>query len=99
VVSWDDPLDDIELHALTVTAGGKRIARFGADSLRRATEADRVPRRNGVLVDGTAGQTYLSLRLNGLQRGRIHLRFAGADLHGDARERVITQITESRRRR
>jgi hypothetical protein len=99
VVSWDDPLDDIELHALTVTAGGKRIARFGADSLRRATEADRVPRRNGVLVDGTAGHTYLSLRLNGVQRGRIHLRFAGADLHGDARERVITQITESRRRR
>jgi hypothetical protein len=99
VVSWDDPLDDIELHALTVTAGGKRVARFGADSLRRATEADRVPRRNGVLVDGTAGHTYLSLRLNGVQGGRIHLRFAGADLHGDARERVITQITESRRRR
>jgi hypothetical protein len=99
VVSWDDPLDDIELHALTVTAGGKRVVRFGANSLRRATEPDRVPQRNGVRVDGTAGQTYLSLRLNGVERGRIHLRFAGADLHGDARERVTTQITESRRRR
>ena len=99
VVSWDDPLDDIELRRLTVTAGGKRVVRFGADSLRRATEPDRVPQRNGVRVDGTAGRTYLSLRLLGVPRGRIHLRFAGADLHGDARERVITQITESRRRR
>jgi hypothetical protein len=99
VVTWDDPLDDIELRALTVRAGGKRVARFGADSLRRATDPDRVPRRNGVRVDGTAGRTYLSLRLSGVQRGRIHLRFAGADLHGDARERVVTQITESRRRR
>jgi hypothetical protein len=99
VVSWDDPLDDIELRALTVTAGGKRVVRFGTDSLRRATEPDRVPQRNGVRVDGTAGRTYMSLRLNGVQRGRIHLRFARADLHGDARERVITQITESRRRR
>jgi hypothetical protein len=99
VVSWDDPLDDIELRALTVTAGGKRVVRFGADSLRRATEPDRVPQRNGVRVDGTVGRTYLSLRLNGVGRGRIHLRFAGADLHGDARERVVTQITESRRRR
>lgn len=99
VISWDDPLDDIELRALTVIAGGKRVVRFGADSLRRATEPDRVPQRNGVRVDGTAGQTYLALRLNGIQRGRIQLRFAGADLHGDARERVTTQITESRRRR
>ena len=80
-------------------AAGSASSRFGADSLRRATEPDRVPQRNGVRVDGTAGRTYLSLRLNGVQRGRIHLRFAGADLHGDARERVITQITESRRRR
>ena len=72
VVSWDDPLDDIELRELTLTAGGKRVVRFGADSLRRATEPDRVPQRNGVRVDGTAGRTYLSLRLNGVQRGRIH---------------------------
>ena len=99
VVSWDDPLDDIELHALTVSAGGKRVARFGAESLRRATAPDRVPRRNGVLVNGTSGRTYLSLRLTGVRPGRIHLRFAGADLHGDERERVTTQITESRRRR
>ena len=99
VVTWDDPLDDIELRRLTVSAGGKRVARFGADSLRRAAEADRVPQRNGVSIDGTAGQTYLSLRLRGVARGRILLRFAGADLHGDARERVVTQITESRRRR
>ena len=99
VVTWDDPLDDVELRTLLVRAGGKRVARFGADSLRRATEPDRVPRRNGVRVDGTMGRTYLSLRLNGVGRGRIQLRFAGADLHGDARERVVTQITESRRRR
>ena len=99
VVSWDDPRDDFALRELTVTAGGKRVVRFGADSLRRATEPDRVPQSNGVSVDGTAGRTYLSLRLLGVPRGRIHLRFADADLHGDARERVITQITESRRRR
>ena len=68
--------DDIELRALVLTTGGKRVVRFGADSLRRATEPDRVPQRNGVRVDGTAGQTYLSLRLNGIQRGRIHVRFA-----------------------
>ena len=99
VISWDDPRDEIELRALAVFAGGKRVARFGADSLRRATDPDRVPQRNGVRVDGTAGQTYLALRVGGLERGRIRVRFAGADLHGDARERVTTQITESRRRR
>ena len=99
VVSWDDPLDDIELRALTVTA--RREARRPLRRRQPAarTEPDRVPQRNGVRVDGTAARTYLSLRLNGVGRGRIHLRFAGADLHGDARERVITQITESRRRR
>jgi len=99
VVSWDDPLDDIELRSLTVTAGGKRVVRFGEDSLRRATEPGRAPRRNGVRIDGTAGRTYLSLRLNGVGRGRIRLRFAGADLHGDAPERIVTQVSESRRRR
>jgi hypothetical protein len=99
VVSWDDPLDDITLRSLTVRRGGKRIARFGAGSLLRAAEEDRVPQRNGVRIDGTLAQTYLSLRVNGVQGGRIRLRFRDADLHGDARERVTTQITESRRRR
>ena len=90
MISWDDPRDDIELRAMTLTAGGDRVARFGAGSLRRATEPDRAPQRNGVLVDGTAARTYLSLRLNGVRRGRIHLRFRRANLYGTARERVIT---------
>jgi hypothetical protein len=99
VVSWDDPLDDIRLRSLTVRRGGKRIARFGAGSLLRAAEADRAPQRNGVRIDGTLAQTYLSLRVNGVRGGRIRLRFRDADLHGSKRERVTTQITESRRRR
>jgi hypothetical protein len=82
-----------------VRRGGKRIARFGAGSLLRAAEEDRAPQRNGVRIDGTLAQTYLSLRVNGVQGGRIRLRFRDADLHGNQRERVTTQITESRRRR
>ena len=50
-------------------------------------------------IDGTIAQTYLALRVNGVDGGRIRLRFGKADLHGDARERIVTQITESRRRR
>jgi hypothetical protein len=99
VVSWDDPLDDIALRSLVVRRGGKRVARFGAGSLRRAAEEGRAPQRNGVVIDGTLAHTYLSLRVNGVRGGRIKLRFAGADLHGTERERVVTQITESRRRR
>jgi hypothetical protein len=99
VVSWDDPLDDIALRSLTVRRGGKRVARFGAGSLLRAAEEDRVPQRNGVRIDGTIGQNYLALRVNGADGGRIRLRFDPADLHGDARERVVTQVSESRRRR
>jgi hypothetical protein len=99
VVSWDDPLDDVALGSLTVLRGGKRIARFGAASLRRAADDDREPQRNGVRIDGTLAQTYLSLRVNGVEGGRIRLRFLRADLHGDARERIVTQVSESRRRR
>ena len=100
VVSWDDPQDDVELRSLAlIDQRGERVRRFSKRALARVLGEGKVVRRGGLQLQGTAARTYLSLRVGGIEGGRLRVRFRAADLHGRSRETVVTQISESRRRR
>ena len=98
IVSWDDRRDDFPLRAVFVRRGGHHVAGFAPGQLARALRGKEVHTSNGLRITGRRGPTYLSLRMNGLRRGRLVVRFKHARLRGDDRERVVTQIAESRRR-
>ena len=100
VVNWDDPADAVELRSLAVIdQRGARVRRFSRRALASVLGAGGVAQRAGLQLQGTARRTYVSLRLNGIEGGRVRVRYRRADLHGRGRERLVTQIGESRRRR
>ena len=100
VVNWDDPADAVELRSLAVIdQRGARVRRFSRRALAAVLGAGGVAQRAGLQLQGTARRTYVSLRLNGIEGGRVRVRYRRADLHGRGRERLVTQIGESRRRR
>jgi hypothetical protein len=100
IVTWDDPRDEIELASIRLLdRKGERIAGFSRRKVARALRSDDPIGSGRLRLAGDRGRTYLALRVNGLRRGVLKVRFARADLKGGAEERIVTQITESRRRR
>ena len=99
IVSWDDRGDEIALRSISLRRGGRHVAGFKPGQLARALRGERVFAGKGLRIRGEAAPTYLSLRVSGLRRGKLVIRFKPARLRGRERERVVTQIAESRRRR
>ena len=99
IVSWDDRRDTFPLRSVVLRRGGRLVAGFAPGQLARALRGREVHTGKGLRITGGRGPTYLSLRVNGLRRGTLVVRFKRARLRGDGRERVVTQIAESRRRR
>jgi hypothetical protein len=98
-VTWDDPGDEVEPGTIELLDDqGDVQARLSARALASATRARQPRTIAGHTVRGLRGDTFFSLRINGITKGKIRVRVRAKTVSGK-RARVRTQVSQSRRRR
>jgi hypothetical protein len=98
-VTWDDPDDEIEPGTIELIGeDGQVEARLSGRALSAATRSSKPRTIGGRTVRGQRGNTYFSLRINGVTKGKLRVRVRAKTVSGRP-ARVRTQVSQSRRRR
>ena len=94
-LSWDDPGDDLDLDEIVYRRGNRKI-RIGARTIKRVLKSGKPGFKRGLRISGRRGATYVTLRVTGLQGGRLKVKVGATKLSGKGH--AVTQVTQSRRR-
>jgi hypothetical protein len=101
-VSWDDPADQLDVKRLELYRRGNRktVATVSGTTITRVLHSRRRGGHGRLRVSGRAGSTFVTLRVNGIGGLKdVALRVVVGAKKVRGRSHVVTQVTQSRRRR